>query len=87
MGLMDEIRKLTHPYSDQEDDYDDYDDEDEDGYEDDVPAAVPERPAPRRSFGRSSAATSPRLRRMEVRAPFLPRYWTRMFFRSSTLLT
>ena len=27
MGLMDEIRKLTHPYSDQEDDYDDYDDD------------------------------------------------------------
>ena len=59
MGLMDEIRKLTHPYSDQEDDYDDYDDEDEDGYEDDEPAAVPDRPAPRRSFGRSSAAPEP----------------------------
>ena len=59
MGLMDEIRQLTHPYSDQEDDYDDYDDEDEDGYEDDEPAAVPERPAPRRSFGRSSAAPEP----------------------------
>ena len=59
MGLMDEIRKLTHPYSDQEDDYDDYDDEDEDGYEDDEPADVPERPAPRRSFGRSSAAPEP----------------------------
>ena len=29
MGLMDEIRKLTHPYSDQEEDFDDYDDEDE----------------------------------------------------------
>lgn len=56
MGLMDEIRKLTHPYSDQEDDYDDYDDEDEDGYEDEEPAAVPERPAPRRSFGRASSA-------------------------------
>ena len=24
MGFMDEIKKLTHPYSDQEDDYDDY---------------------------------------------------------------
>lgn len=54
MGLMDEIRKLTHPYSDQEDDYDDYEDED-DGYEDDEPAAVPERPAPRRSYSRASA--------------------------------
>ena len=59
MGLMDEIRKLTHPYSDQEDDYDDYDDEDEDGYEDDEPAAVPERPAPRRSYNRASSAPEP----------------------------
>ena len=24
MGLMDEIRKLTHPYAEPEDDYDDY---------------------------------------------------------------
>lgn len=56
MGLMDEIRKLTHPYSDREDDYDDYDDEDDDGYEDDEPAAVPERPAPRRSYNRASSA-------------------------------
>ena len=59
MGLMDEIRKLTHPYSDQEDDYDDYDDEDDDGYEDDEPAAVPERPAPRRSYNRASSAPEP----------------------------
>ena len=30
MGLMDEIRKLTHPFSDKEDDvYDEYDDEEE----------------------------------------------------------
>ena len=27
MGLMDNLRKLTHPYSDTEDDYDDFDDE------------------------------------------------------------
>ena len=27
MGFMDSIRKLTHPYSDAEDDYDEYDDE------------------------------------------------------------
>ena len=28
MGLMDELKKLTHPYSDRDDDdYDDYDDE------------------------------------------------------------
>lgn len=49
MGLMDELRKLTHPYSDQEDDYDDYDDDemmDDDGDEE---AAAP---APRRSYGR-----------------------------------
>ena len=48
MGLMDEIRKLTHPYSDQEDDFDDYDDEDD--IADEEPA-----PAPRRSFGKSAA--------------------------------
>ena len=48
MGLMDEIRKLTHPYSDQEDEFDDYDDED--GL-----AEEPVAPAPRRSFGKSAA--------------------------------
>lgn len=49
MGLMDEIRKLTHPYADQEEDFDDYDDEDE---------PLDESPAPvsRRSFSRSSDA-------------------------------
>ena len=50
MGLMDEIRKLTHPYSDQEDDFDDYDDEDD--IADEEPA-----PAPRRSFGRTQTVT------------------------------
>lgn len=60
MGLMDEIRKLTHPYSDQEDDYDDYDEEEDDFYEDEEPAAVPERPAPRRNpFSKSSAPAEP----------------------------
>ena len=49
MGLMDEIRKLTHPYSDQEDDFDDYDDEDELA---DEPAPAP---ASRRSYGKSAA--------------------------------
>ncbi len=53
MGLMDEIRKLTHPYAEPEDDYDDYDDE---PLEDEEPAPAP---APRRSFGRQSAATEP----------------------------
>ena len=51
MGLMDEIRKLTHPYSDQEDDFDDYDDEDELA---DEPAPAP-APAPRRGYGKSAA--------------------------------
>ena len=31
MGLLDEFRKLTHPYSEPEDDYDDYDDAGDDG--------------------------------------------------------
>ena len=53
MGLMDEIRKLTHPYAEPEDDYDDYDDE---PLEDEEPAPAP---APRRSFGRQAAATEP----------------------------
>ena len=54
MGLMDEIRKLTHPYSDTEDDYDEYDDEPLD----ETPAPAP---APRRgsSFGRSAAPAEP----------------------------
>lgn len=52
MGLMDEIRKLTHPYAEPEDDYDDYDDE--------LPDEEESAPAPRRSaFGRTSAATEP----------------------------
>lgn len=51
MGLMDELKKLTHPYSDQEDDYDD--DYDDDDPLDDEPV---EAPAPRRSYGRSSAS-------------------------------
>ena len=54
MGLMDEIRKLTHPYAEPEDDYDDYDDE---PLKDEEPAPAP---APRRSaFGRQSAVTEP----------------------------
>ena len=53
MGLMDEIRKLTHPYSDQEDDFDDYDDEDELADEP-APAPAP-APAPRRGYGKSAA--------------------------------
>ena len=45
MGLMDEIRKLTHPYSEQEDDYDELEEE--------LPVEE-ETPAPRRTFSRSS---------------------------------
>ena len=56
MGLMDELRKLTHPYSDQEDDYDDYDD---DEMMDDEPEAEAEAPAPRRGFGRREPAFEP----------------------------
>ncbi len=46
MGFMDEIRKLTHPYSEQEDEFDDYDDE-----------PLEEEPAPapsRRSYGKAT---------------------------------
>ncbi len=56
MGLMDEIRKLTHPYSEPEDDFDDYDDEPLDD-EDPAPAS---QAAPRRSFGRTATAEAPR---------------------------
>jgi cell division inhibitor SepF len=39
MGLMDEIRKLTHPFSDKEDDvYDEYDDEEETMDEESAPS-------------------------------------------------
>ncbi len=52
MGLMDEIRKLTHPYSDNDSSaYDDYDEEEEE-YEEE-PA-----PAPRRSFTTRGAAAA-----------------------------
>lgn len=55
MGLMDEIRKLTRPYSDKEDDFDDYDE--------DLPEEEPEPdPAPYRatpSYGRSGGAAAP----------------------------
>ena len=52
MGFMDEIRKLTHPYSEQDEEYDDdFDDEPLD----DEPAPAP---APRRS--RNTVAEAPR---------------------------
>lgn len=46
MGFMDSIRKLTHPYSDAEDDYDEYDDE------------LPEEEPVRRSSSYSRSTTS-----------------------------
>lgn len=52
MGFMDEIRKLTHPYSEQDEEYDDdFDDEPLD----DEPAPAP---APRR--GRNNVTEAPR---------------------------
>lgn len=53
MGFMDEIRKLTHPYSDQEEEYDDYDEEEE------LPEETP-APTPRRSYSRTAAPEAPR---------------------------
>ena len=53
MGFMDEIRKLTHPYSDQEEEYDDYDEEEE------LPEEAP-APSPRRSYSRTPAPEAPR---------------------------
>lgn len=55
MGLMDEIRKLTRPYSDKEDDFDDYDEELPE--EEPEPDPAPYRAAP--SYGRSGGAAAP----------------------------
>lgn len=49
MGLMDELRKLTNPYSDKDEDYDDYDDEPLEESAEPAPAA------PRRTFQRSTS--------------------------------
>ena len=58
MGFMDEIKKLTHPYSDaEEDDYDDYDDEPLDN---DPPPASSRRSS---SAGSSYSRTAPDLPR------------------------
>lgn len=54
MGFMDEIRKLTHPYSDQEEEYDDYDDEEEE-----LPEEAP-APSSRRSYSRTAVSEAPR---------------------------
>ena len=56
MGFMDEIKKLTHPYSDvEEDDYDDYDDEPLDN----TPPAAPARDT-RRSSSSASSGGAPK---------------------------
>ncbi|MBQ8586618.1 MAG: cell division protein SepF [Oscillospiraceae bacterium] len=51
MGFMDSIRKLTHPYSDAEDDYDEYDDE--------LPEEEPVRRSSSYSRSTSSAPAAP----------------------------
>lgn len=53
MRLMDEIRKLTRPYSDTEDDFDDFDEELPEE-EPQQPDPAPYRPAP--NYGRPAAA-------------------------------
>lgn len=61
MGLMDDIRRLTHPYAEPEDDYDDYDDEDELTDEEDTAPAAPRRSpfASRNASSATAAATEP----------------------------
>ena len=55
MGFMDEIKKLTHPYSDvEEGDYDDYDDEPLDN----TPPAAPARDTRRSSSASSYSGSS-----------------------------
>lgn len=51
MGFFDEIKKLTHPYEDKEEEFDDYDDEPLD----EAPAPAP---APRRTVSRSTETTT-----------------------------
>ena len=51
MGFLDELKKLTKPYADEEEDYDDYDDE---------PVEEEEPPAPTsRATRRSATMTDP----------------------------
>ena len=52
MGLMDEIRKLTHPYSDNDSSAYDDSDEEEEGYEEEA------APAPRRNYTTRGAVAS-----------------------------
>lgn len=55
MGLMDELKKLTHPYRDDEDDYDEFDDE---PLEDSEPAPAAPQSNSRRSYNRDSKNSS-----------------------------
>lgn len=59
MGIMDELKKLTRPYSEEDEDFDDYEDEEE---ETAAPAAAPATPAPKRSttFSDTGRATPTR---------------------------
>ena len=61
MGFMDEIRKLTHPYSEKEEEFDDYDDEPLE--EESAPA-----PAPRRSFSKSEPSRGTASRVVNINA-------------------
>ena len=63
MGFLDELKKLTKPYSDEEDDYSDYDDE-----ELDEPAPAPQPAAAPRASRRSAANAET----AESPAPFTP---------------
>lgn len=45
MGIMDELKKLTRPYSEEDEDFDDYEDEEEV----DAPAPAPTAAAPKRT--------------------------------------
>lgn len=56
MGLMDEIRKLTRPYSEPEDDFDDYDEELPE--EEPEPDPAPYRPANNYSRGAAAPAAT-----------------------------
>ena len=58
MGLMDELRKLTRPYSEPEDDYDDYDEELPE--EEPEPDPAPYRAAPNYSRPAAAPAAEPR---------------------------
>lgn len=59
MGFLDELKKLTRPYAEEEDDFDDYDYDDEEEYEEPAPAPAPQRRAPAFSAD-SDLSASPR---------------------------